>query len=99
MIQPIEVANSLNSISAPYGKNYEFPLDIDTSECSQFFGIRCPYNVHVTDKRIAHIDEFNPRYNLLEHIKEVTGIPPSITIIFGVLGIVGLAALLSKRFK
>ena len=96
-ITPIEVASSLEAIGAPYGKNYEFPHDIDTSECGWFFGTRCPYNVHVTDKRIAHIDEFNPRYNPLEHIEEVIGIPPVMTVIFGVIGIVGIAALLSKK--
>ncbi len=98
-ITPKEVAIMLNEINAPYGKNYEFPSDIDTSECERFFGIRCPYNVHITDKHIAHIDEFNPRYKLLKHIEELTSIPPAMTIIFGIIGIVGLTALLSKTFK
>jgi len=96
-ITPREVATSLKAIGAPYGKHYEFPRDIDTSECAQFFGTRCPYNVHVTDKRIAHIDEYDPRHHPLEHIEEATGIPPIMTVILGILGIVGLAALLSKK--
>jgi len=93
---PKEVASWLRAIGGSYGKHYEFPRDIDTSECEWFFGTRCPYNVHVTDKRIAHIDEFDPRHHPLEHIEEATGIPPVMTVLLGILGILGLAAYLSK---
>ncbi len=92
-----EVANSLREIGAPCGQHYEFARDIDTSECEWFFGTRCPYNVHVTDKRRAHIDKFDPRYYTLEHIEEATGIPPWMTVLLVIGGLLGLTAYLSKR--
>ena len=95
-IRPKEVASWLKAIGASCGEHYQFPRDIDTSECGEFFGTRCPYNVHVTDKRKAHIDKFDPRYYPLEHFEEATGIPPLLTVIFGILGVLGLAASLSK---
>lgn len=94
-ITPKEVVSSLKAIGATYGKHYEFPRDIDISECEWFFGTRCPCNVHVTDKRAAHIDRFDPRYHPLEHIEEATGIPPLATVFLVFLGLV--AALLSNK--
>ena len=92
-ITPREVSSLLRTIGVPYGKHYEFSRDIDTSECEWFLGTRCPCNVHVTDKRRAHIDKFDPRYHPLEHVEETTGIPPLGTIL---LVILGLIVLLSK---
>ncbi len=95
-ITPKEVASRLKAIGASYGEHYEFSRDIDTSECEWFFGTRCPYNVHVTDKRRVHIDKFDPRHHPLEHIEEATGIPPLGTVILGILVVSRLVAYLSK---
>ena len=95
-ITPKEVASWLKAIGASCREHYQFSRDIDTSECGEFFGTRCPHNVHVTDKHRVHIDRFDPRYHTLEHIEEATGIPPIVTVIFGILGVLGLATCLSK---
>lgn len=84
-ITPREVASSLRAIGAPYGQDYQFSRPVDTSQCQWFFGTRCPHNVHITDEHTAHIDRFDPRYHLLEHIEEATGIPPWFTVLTVVL--------------
>ena len=93
-ITPREVAHRLSVVGAPYGQDYEFYRPIDTSQCQWFLGTRCPHNVHVTSQRTAHIDRFDPRHHLLEHIEEATGIPPWLTVLLAGLAVI---AYLSKR--
>ena len=78
----------------PFGVNIEFPLEIDTSQCEEFFGTRCPNNIHVTGKRIAHKDHSDPRFNSIEHIKKDVGIDPTFLT---VLGGAAFGALLDKE--
>ena len=62
-------------MEVPPGKDVIFPLEIDTTKCEEFFGIRCPYNIHVTGKKTAHRDRFDPRYHWKEHLDYDVGIP------------------------
>lgn len=74
-ITPCEVANILQLKRVPYGKNYGFPVEIETSECENFFGERCPCNVHVVGKNTAHRDRVDPRKDILGHLEEDVGVP------------------------
>jgi hypothetical protein len=75
----------------PYGTDVTLPWDIDTSPCRWFFGLRCPYNVHVTGRRRAHIDRFDPRYNLKEHLDHDVWIPHELVTIGVPVGVGVLA--------
>lgn len=84
---PDEVRRDIESLGIPYGENVTFAENIDTSSCSEFWGTRCPENVHVTDSNRAHIDRKDPRYDPLGHLKHDVGIP------YTAIGTAGGAAL------
>lgn len=84
----VYIENVYKVYNLPYGMDVTLPRDIDTSRCEWFFGLRCPYNVHVTGRRRAHIDRFDPRYNLKEHLDHDVGIPHELVTI-GVPVVIG----------
>ncbi len=92
-MSPNEVRDYLDRIGAAFGQNVTLPDDVDTSSCSQFWGTRCPENVHVTGKNMAHIDRVDPRSDLLGHLKHDVGIP------YTLIGTVGCAALGAAAFS
>jgi hypothetical protein len=71
----IIIEDAYRKYRLPYGTDVTLPWEIDTSRCEWFFGLRCPYNIHVTGRRRAHIDRFDPRYNWKEHIDHDVGTP------------------------
>jgi len=76
----------LKKKQVPYGLNVTLPLDIDTGKCEEFFGTRCPHNIHVTERRKAHRDRFDPRYYPIQHLERDVGIPfPLVTLSAGTL--------------
>lgn len=78
MISPYDTSNFIKNSGARFGENVTLSNDIDISECEQFFGTRCPHNVHVKGKRKAHLDRKDPRYDPLGHLKHDVGIPYSL---------------------
>lgn len=75
MITPKDVRDQIEQNNISYGENVVFPDEIDTSNCSEFFGTRCSENVHVTGKRTAHVDQVDPRKNPIGHLKKDVGVP------------------------
>ena len=75
MITPKDVRERFEEQGIQYGDNMEFSDDIDTSDCEEFFGTRCPENVHVKGKRKAHVDRVDPRKNPFGHLKRDVGVP------------------------
>jgi hypothetical protein len=88
MISPIEAGNRIRRAGVPYGHNVNLNDDVDTSQCEEFFGTRCPGNVHVTGRETAHVDRVDPRRNPIAHLRKDVGIPYSVTSAasFAVLG-------------
>ena len=74
MITPKETRKYIDGAQVPYGQNVILPDDIDTSECQEFFGTRCPHNVHVKGRRMAHVDREDPRVNPVGHLVKDVGI-------------------------
>ena len=74
-MDPYDVRKYIESTGVPYGENVTLPEDIDTNQCSDFFGTRCDHNVHAKGRRKAHIDRVDPRYNPAGHLKHDVGIP------------------------
>ena len=70
-----EVNKIIKKTGIPYGVNAIFPEEIDTSPCEDYFGKRCPHNIHVTGKKMAHKDRADPRYNWRKHVDEDLKIP------------------------
>jgi hypothetical protein len=78
----IEEVNRLIEVKKmPYGQDVIFPLEIDTTPCEEFFGKRCPYNIHVTGSRRAHKDRFDPRFKWKEHLDYDVEIPHEVVTI------------------
>ena len=75
MITPKEARRYIDDTGVPYGQNVILPDDVDTSGCQEFFGTRCPHNVHVKDSRVAHVDREDPRVNPVGHLVRDVGIP------------------------
>jgi hypothetical protein len=76
-----ELNRLIETKKVPYGQDVTFPSEIDTAPCEEFFGKRCPYNIHVTGTRTAHKDRFDPRIDWKRHLDYDVGIPhESITI-------------------
>jgi len=86
-ISPCEAAEILKRRFVPYGQDFIFPYDIDTSECEDFGGIRCDCNLHAKGRNVAHLDRFDPRRDLLRHLEEDVGIPVGPIIFFGALAV------------
>jgi hypothetical protein len=76
-----EVNRVIEMKKVPYGQDVTFPLEIDTTPCEEFFGKRCPYNIHVTGSRTAHKDRFDPRTYWREHLDYDVGIPHEVVTI------------------
>jgi hypothetical protein len=76
-----EVNKIIETNNVPYGQDIILPFEIDTSPCEEFFGTRCPYNIHVTSSRSAHKDRFDPRFKWKEHLDYDVGIPHQIITI------------------
>lgn len=75
MISPYQARRYIASRRVPYGQNVALPGIVDTSECQEFFGTRCPHNVHVKGRRLAHVDRVDPRRDPIGHLKKDVGIP------------------------
>ena len=75
MINPKDARRYIESTNARYGEDVVLPDDIDTSDCREFFGTRCPYNIHVKNPRLAHIDRVDPRKNPIGHLKRDVRVP------------------------
>ena len=75
MLTPKDARRYIESTNASYGDDVDLPFDIDTSECQEFFGTRCPNNVHVKNPRLAHVDREDPRKNPIGHLKKDVGVP------------------------
>ena len=69
-ISPEEAVRIIKKKGIPFGEDYEFPYEIDTSGCRWFFGIRGPHNLHITGRKRAHIDRVDPRESILEHLRQ-----------------------------
>ena len=94
-ISPCEAAKIIKEKSIPYGEDYEFLYEIDTSNCEEFFGTRCDCNLHVKGKRKAHVDRVDPRKDLVGHLDRDLGIPPWLVIV----GRVALVYLIGKGIE
>ncbi len=70
-----EVDKIIREKKVPHGLNVTFTEEIDTSSCTDFFGKRCPYNIHVTGINRAHKDRVDPTYDWKRHLDEDVGIP------------------------
>ncbi|MEM2338396.1 MAG: hypothetical protein QXZ47_05645 [Candidatus Bathyarchaeia archaeon] len=95
----IEEVNRIIEVKrVPYGKDIILPLKINTAPCEEFFGKRCPYNIHVTGERTAHKDRFDPRYYWKEHLDHDVMVPHEILTI-GIPTIAGVTvgALLDNK--
>lgn len=75
MMTPYEVREYIASRKVPYGQNIALPDDVDTSQCQEFFGTRCPHNVHVKGHRLAHVDRADPSTDPIGHLKKDVGVP------------------------
>ena len=89
---PDEVRRNIERLGTPYGENVTFAENIDTSSCSEFWGTRCPENVHVTGLNCAHVDRKDPRTDALGHLKHDVGVP------YTAMGTAGGAALGAVAF-
>ena len=78
MISPYQARRYIASRRARYGQNVALPGIVDTNECQEFFGTRCPHNVHVKGPRFAHVDQADPRRDPIGHLKKDVGIPYAI---------------------
>jgi len=76
-----EVNRWIETKKVPYGQDVVFPVEIDATPCEEFFGKRCPYNIHVTENRRAHKDRFDPRLKWKEHLDYDAGIPHEVVTI------------------
>jgi hypothetical protein len=92
MISPSEAKNRITKARVPYGTNVDVRDDVDVSQCENFFGTRCPGNVHVTGRRTAHVDRVDPRLNALAHLKWDVGVPYSVASAAGFAAIGALAS-------
>lgn len=70
-----EVEGIIRERRIPFGENIAFSNEIDTSPCKDFFGKRCPHNIHVIERKKAHKDKFDPRCDWKKHLDEDVGIP------------------------
>jgi len=75
MITPRDTRRYIDATGVDYGQDVVMPDYIDTSRCSEFFGIRCPHNIHVKGGRIAHVDRADPRHDPIGHLKKDVGVP------------------------
>ena len=73
-----EVNRIMKTMGVSYGTNVIFPEKIDTSLCRDFFGKRCPHNIHVIGEGLAHRDRADPRSDWRRHLDEDVGIPHEI---------------------
>ena len=95
-MDPYDVRKYIESTGVPYGENVTLPEDIDTNQCSDFFGTRCDHHVPVKGRRKAHIDRVDPRYNPASHLKHDVGIPYTL---MGAAAGGGLGAIFGKDKK
>lgn len=72
---PKEVRKHIDYAGVSYGQNVILPDNVDMSKCQEFFGTRCPHNVHVKGSRVAHVDREDPRVNPIGHLVKDVGIP------------------------
>lgn len=93
-ITPEEALRIIKKKKIPFGVDYEFPCEIDTSGCKWFFGIRGPGNLHIVGKRKAHIDRIDPRESILKHLKEDA---PAVGILAFILLFSLLLAIIRRR--
>ena len=82
-MNPLEVRLYIDSRGVPYGQNVVLPDDVDTCRCQEFFGTRCPHNVHVKGRRLAHVDRVDPRRDPIGHLKKDVGVPYAAMTAFG----------------
>ncbi len=75
MITPRDARRFIDSTGVDYGQDVVLPDCIDTSECQEFFGTRCPNNVHVKSDRTAHVDRVDPHNDPIGHLKDDVGVP------------------------
>lgn len=94
MISPYEAREYIDNSGAPRGQNVALPDDVDTSQCQEFFGTRCPHNVHVKGSRLAHVDRVDPRRNPLGHLKHDVRVPYAV---MGGLGGAAVGGLVNKN--
>ncbi len=94
MFSPREASQYIKLERVSFGQDVTLPDDVDLRNCEEFFGTRCPNNIHVTGHRRAHVDRVDPRKNPLGHIKKDMGIP--ITLITTSAG-ASIGALVSKN--
>ena len=74
-MNPLEVRLYIDSRGVPYGQNVVLPDDVDACGCQEFFGTRCPHNVHVKGRRRAHVDRVDTRRDPIGHLKKDVGVP------------------------
>lgn len=91
---PDQVRRDIERLGIQYGENVTFAENIDTSSCSEFWGTRCPENVHVTSSNCAHIDRKDPRYDPLGHLKHDVGVPYTA---IGTAGGAAIGAIISPK--
>lgn len=73
MIRTKNVCSIIGKNKVSYEVDIELPNEIDTSECEDS-GIRCPPNIHVTEKKRSHRDRVGPRFYAVDHLREDVGI-------------------------
>ena len=73
-----EVNRIITERKVSHGVNITLPEVIDTSSCTDYFGKRCPHNIHVVGKAVAHRDRADPRSDWRRHLDEDVGIPHEI---------------------
>ncbi len=96
MITPHDARRFIDSTGADYGQDVVLPDCIDTSECQEFFGTRCPDNVHVKSDRTAHVDRADPRDDPIGHLKYDVGVPYAV-MAAPVGAMIGAAAMKRNR--
>ena len=90
-ISACQAAAELERLDIPYGKDYVFPSQIDTSGCEQLVGLRCPCNIHIKSNKVAHRDRVDPRQDLVGHLEKDVGIPVRLLLLFAGLIILSQA--------
>ena len=68
MLSPCEASDYIRSQRVPHGQNVMLPDPVDSTQCEQFFGLRCDCNLHLKNPRLAHLDRVDPRNDALGHL-------------------------------
>lgn len=76
-----EISKKIGEGEIEHGEDVSFLEEIDTSPCEEFFGTRCFGEVHVTGKRTAHRDRYDPRTHWKEHLDEDVGVPHEVVTV------------------